>query len=148
VAHLSKPRRLERARDLNMPDPPTTFIGAPPAFLLPPPGGPVLRGVAASSGVITGRARVLRDVARDGAQVQAGEILVVKSADLGLSPLFLVAGGLVTQQGGRLTQGSVVARELGLPAVAGVPSATRALRTGDLLRIDGDKGTVERLSSP
>jgi phosphohistidine swiveling domain-containing protein len=148
VAHLSKPRRLERARDLNMPDPPTTFIGAPPAFLLPPPGAALLRGVAASSGVITGRARVLRDVARDGALVQAGEILVVKSADLGLSPLFLVAGGLVTQQGGRLTQGSVVARELGLPAVAGVPSATRALRTGDLLRIDGDKGTVERLPSP
>ncbi|MCS6901595.1 MAG: PEP-utilizing enzyme, partial [Polyangiaceae bacterium] len=96
----------------------------------------------------TGRVRVLRDLTLEGASVEAGEILVVKSADLGLSPLFLVAGGLVTQQGGRLTQGSVVARELGLPAVAGVPSATRALRTGDLVRIDGDKGTVERFSEP
>jgi pyruvate,water dikinase len=148
VAHLTKPRRAERARDLGLPDPPTTFLGAPPSFLLPPPGGGVLQGVAASSGVVTGRARVLRDLLQEGASVEAGEILVVKSADLGLSPLFLVAGGLVTQQGGRLTQGSVVARELGLPAVAGVPSATRALRTGDLVRIDGDKGTVERLSAP
>ncbi|MDW8250966.1 MAG: PEP-utilizing enzyme, partial [Myxococcales bacterium] len=148
VAHLTKPRQAERARDLSLPDPPTTFFGAPPSFLLPPPGGPVLQGIAASSGVVTGRVRVLRDLTLEGASVEAGEILVVKSADLGLSPLFLVAGGLVTQQGGRLTQGSVVARELGLPAVAGVPSATRALRTGDLVRIDGDKGTVERFSEP
>lgn len=143
VAHLVKPRQSERERDLSMADPPTTFVGAPPAYLLPPSGGAVLRGVAASGGVAVGRARVVRDLLRDGAALAAGEILVVKSADLGLSPLFLVAGGLLSQQGGRLTQGSVVARELGLPAVASVPSATRAIRTGDLLRIDGHEGTVE-----
>jgi len=139
VAHLVKPRQAERERDLKLPDPPTTFLGAPPAYLLPSASGPLLRGVA------TGRARVVHDLIRDGAQLRAGEILVVKSADLGLSPLFLVAGGLLSQQGGRLTQGSVVARELGLPAVASVPGATRNIRTGDLLRIDGDEGSVERL---
>jgi rifampicin phosphotransferase len=57
-----------------------------------------------------------------------------------------VASGLVSQQGGRLTQGSVLARELGLPAVVHVPGATRVIRTGDLLRIDGDEGVVERVS--
>lgn len=148
VDHLVKPRQIERIRDLGLADPPTTFIGAPLSFLLPTTSGSTLHGIAASSGIITGRARVLRDVVRDAPLVQAGEILVTKSADLGLSPLFLLAGGLVTQQGGRLTQGSVVARELGLPAVAGVPSATRVLRTGDLLRINGDLGTIERVSTP
>lgn len=145
VAHLVHPRQAERKCDLHLPDPPTTFQGAPPSFLLPPSGGPLLHGISASRGVAQGRVRVLRDIVRDAPAIEPGEILVVKSADLGLSPLFLVAGGLVTQQGGRLTQGSVVARELGLPAVAGVPSATRVLRTGDTIRIDGDLGTVLRI---
>jgi pyruvate,water dikinase len=145
VAHLVAARRFERARDLARPDPPTTFIGAPPAVLLPPAGESVLRGVSASGGVVTGRVRVLRDVQREAGQIEPGEILVVKSADLGLTPLFLIAGGLISQQGGRLTQGSVVARELGLPAVAHVSGATRVLRTGDRVRLDGDDGVVERL---
>lgn len=145
VAHLVLPRRRERERDLAQPDPPTTFVGAPPPVLLPPAGEGVWRGLAVSSGVAVGKARVVHDVIRDGASLQPGEILVVKSADLGLAPLFLVASGLISQQGGHLTQGSVVARELGVPAVASLPGATRTLRTGDLLRIDGDEGTVERL---
>ncbi len=147
VAHLVQPRRVERERDLALADPPTTFVGSPPSFLLPPPGGAVLRGVAASAGVVTGRARVIRDLTRDGAALEAGEILVVKSADLGLSPLFLVAAGVVSQQGGRLTQGAVIARELGLPAVAAASGATRTIRTGDRIRIDGDEGTVELLDA-
>jgi rifampicin phosphotransferase len=146
VEHIVRLRRAEQARDRAQPDPPTTFVGAPPPMVLPPPGELVLRGVAASGGVATGKARVVRDVNGEAGLIQPGEILVVKTADIGLSPLFLVASGLVSQQGGRLTQGSVLARELGLPAVVHVPGATRVIRTGDLLRIDGDEGVVERVS--
>lgn len=147
VEHLVGLRRAERRRDVAQPDPPTTFVGAPPPVVLPPPGDAVLRGVAVSSGAAVGRARVVHDLEREGWQLEPGEVLVVKTADIGFSPLFLVASALVTQQGGRLTQGSVLARELGLPAVVHVSGATRIIRTGDLLRVDGDEGVVERLAS-
>ena len=144
VAALVRARRAELARDQARPDPPATFVGSPPPVVLPPTGGDVMRGLAASPGVVEGRARVL--VREDGmGALQPGEILVVHTTDVGWTPLFLVAAGVVTELGGSLSHAAVVAREFGVPSVVNVVGATRAIRTGDVLRVDGDRGTVERV---
>jgi phosphohistidine swiveling domain-containing protein len=141
LAPLVRARRAELARDQARPDPPATFVGAPPPVVLPPSGGNVMRGLAASPGVVEGRARVLvREDEMDA--LQPGEILVVHTTDVGWTPLFLVAAGVVTELGGPLSHAAVVAREFGVPSVVNVVGATRAVRTGDLLRIDGDHGVV------
>jgi pyruvate,water dikinase len=138
-------RRAEHARDAARPDPPPTFIGRPPPVQLPPAPGTRLVGLPASAGVVEGRARVLEPGAVGLDAVAAGEILVSRTTDVGLSPLFLVAAAVVTELGGPLSHAAVVAREYGIPAVVNVPGATIAIRTGDRLRVDGDRGVVERL---
>jgi pyruvate,water dikinase len=144
VAALVRSRRAELARDQARPDPPATFVGAPPPVVLPPWGGDVLRGLPASAGVVEGRARVLyREDEMDA--LQPGEILVVHTTDVGWTPLFLVAAGVVTELGGPLSHAAIVAREFGVPTVVNVGGATRAIRTGDVLRVDGDRGVVERI---
>jgi phosphohistidine swiveling domain-containing protein len=141
---LVRSRRAELARDQARPDPPATFVGSPPPVVLPPLGGDVLRGLSASAGVVEGRARVLlREDEMDA--LLPGEILVVRTTDVGWTPLFLVAAGVVTELGGPLSHAAVVAREFGVPSVVNVPAATRAIRTGDVLRVDGDRGIVERV---
>jgi pyruvate,water dikinase len=141
---LVRSRRAELARDQARPDPPATFVGSPPPVVLPPWGGDVLRGLSASAGVVEGRARVLmREDEMDA--LLPGEILVVHTTDVGWTPLFLVAAGVVTELGGPLSHAAVVAREFGVPSVVNVPGATRAIRTGDVLRVDGDRGVVERV---
>ncbi|MEV4198883.1 PEP/pyruvate-binding domain-containing protein [Micromonospora globbae] len=99
-----------------------------------------LRGVGASAGVATGRARVVHDPAT--AHLEPGEILVAPTTDPGWTPLFLTAGGLVTETGAVMAHGPTVAREYGIPAVICVPDATRAIRTGDLVTVDAAAGTV------
>jgi len=141
---LVRARRAELARDQARPDPPTTFVGSPPPLVLPPWGGDVMRGLAASAGVVEGRARVLL-VEDEMGSLEPGEILVVHTTDVGWTPLFLVAAGVVTELGGPLSHAAVVAREFGVPSVVNVAAATHAIRTGDLLRVDGDRGVVERL---
>jgi phosphohistidine swiveling domain-containing protein len=141
LAPLVRSRRAELARDQARPDPPATFVGAPPPVVLPPLGGSVMRGLAASPGVVEGRARVLIHEDQMGA-LQPGEILVVHTTDVGWTPLFLVAAGVVTELGGPLSHAAVVAREFGVPSVVNVIGATRAIRTGDVLRVDGDHGVV------
>ena len=89
-------------------------------------GGGVLRGTPASGGVVTGMARVILDPGD--AHLEPGEILVAPSTDPGWTPLFLTAGGLVMEMGGPMSHGAIVAREYGIPAVVGVPDATRAHR--------------------
>jgi rifampicin phosphotransferase len=144
LAPLARSRRAELARDSARPDPPATFVGAPPPLVLPPSGGEVLRGLPASAGVVEGRARVLlREDEMDA--LQPGEILVVHTTDVGWTPLFLVAAGVVTELGGPLSHAAVVAREFGVPSVVNVAGATHAIRSGDVLRVDGDRGMVERL---
>jgi pyruvate,water dikinase len=103
-----------------------------------------LAGSAASAGVAEGLARVVLDPQT--ATLEKGEVLVAPGTDPGWTPLFLNAAGLVTEVGGLMTHGSVVAREYGIPAVVGVPGATRAIRTGQHVRIDGNIGYVELLS--
>ena len=144
LAPIVRSRRAELARDQARPDPPATFVGAPPPVVLPPSGGDVLRGLPASAGVVEARARVVLHE-DDMDTLQPGEILVVHTTDVGWTPLFLVAAGVVTELGGPLSHAAVVAREFGVPTVVNVTGATRAIRTGDLVRVDGDRGMIERL---
>jgi pyruvate,water dikinase len=102
-----------------------------------------LVGTGVSAGVVEGVARVVRDPTRE--TVESGEILVAPSSDPGWTPLFLNAAGMVTEVGGQISHGALVAREYGLPAVASVPEATRRIRTGQRIRVDGSRGTVELL---
>ncbi|WP_344447895.1 PEP-utilizing enzyme [Acrocarpospora macrocephala] len=99
-----------------------------------------LTGTPASSGQITGTARVILDPI--GAHLEPGEILVCPSTDPGWTPLFLTAAGLVMEMGGANSHGAVVAREYGIPAVVGVPHATESIKTGQQITIDGTSGTV------
>ena len=104
-----------------------------------------LVGLAVSTGVAEGRARVLHDIA-DG-DVEEGDILVTTFTDPSWSPLFVAIGGLVTEVGGVMTHGAVVAREYGLPAVVGVQQATQLIRDGQRIRVHGSAGYVELLDS-
>jgi phosphohistidine swiveling domain-containing protein len=99
-----------------------------------------LAGSPASTGTVTARARVVLDPV--GAHLEPGEILVAPSTDPGWTPLFLTAGGLVMEMGGSGSHGAVVAREYGIPAVVGVPEATRRIETGQLITVDGAAGLV------
>jgi rifampicin phosphotransferase len=99
-----------------------------------------LTGSPASTGTVTGRARVVLDPV--GAHLEPGEILVAPSTDPGWTPLFLTAGGLVMEMGGSNSHGAVVAREYGIPAVVGVPEATHKIETGQLITVDGAAGLV------
>lgn len=100
----------------------------------------LLSGTPASAGTVTARARVIMDP--QGAALEPGEILVAPSTDPGWTPLFLTAGGLVMEMGGPNSHGAVVAREYGIPAVVGVPDATSAISTGQVITLDGGAGTV------
>ena len=102
-----------------------------------------LIGLAVSAGTIEGRARVILDVAE--ADLEAGDILVTPYTDPSWSPLFVAIGGLVTEVGGLMTHGAVIAREYGLPAVVGVEQATRLIRDGQRIRVNGTDGYVEIL---
>ncbi len=77
-----------------------------------------------------------------GAQLVPGEILVCPGTDPAWTPLFMAAGGLITEVGGMMTHGSVVAREYGIPAVVGVHQATTRLKNGQRIRIDGTAGKI------
>jgi phosphohistidine swiveling domain-containing protein len=145
LAPLVRARRAEFARDQARPDPPATFVGAPPSVVLPPLGGDVFRGLPASGGVVEGRARVLLSADEMGA-LEPGEVLVVHTTDVGWTPLFLLAAGVVTELGGPLSHAAVVTREFGVPSVVNIEGVTRAIKTGDRVRVDGGTGVVERVS--
>jgi pyruvate,water dikinase len=102
-----------------------------------------LVGLAVSGGIIEGRARVIHDVAQ--AELDAGDILVTAYTDPSWTPLFVAVRGLVTEVGGLMTHGAVIAREYGLPAVVGVQDATRLIRDGQRIRVHGTDGYVEIL---
>ena len=102
-----------------------------------------LVGLPVSAGVVEGRARVVRDVAE--ADLEAGDVLVTAYTDPSFTPLFVAIKGLVTEVGGLMTHGAVIAREYGLPAVVGVEHATRLIRDGQRIRVHGTDGYVELL---
>jgi pyruvate,water dikinase len=103
-----------------------------------------LRGVSASAGRACGTAKVILDPVVD-KQLEPGDILVARSTDPGWTPLFMIAGGLVLERGGILSHGAIVAREFGIPAVVGVEGATKRIREGDAVSVDGDRGEVTTL---
>ncbi|MFC8228199.1 rifamycin-inactivating phosphotransferase [Streptomyces sp. NPDC057287] len=102
-----------------------------------------LTGLPVSAGTVEGRARVVLDMAE--ADLEAGDILVTTFTDPSWSPLFVGVAGLVTEVGGLMTHGAVIAREYGLAAVVGVEQATTLIRDGQRVRVHGTDGYVEIL---
>jgi len=105
-----------------------------------------LAGLPVSAGTVEGRARVVTDLA--GADLDKGDILVTAYTDPSWTPVFVTIKGLVTEVGGLMTHGAVIAREYGLPAVVGVEHATRLIRDGQRIRVHGTDGYVEILPGP
>ncbi|MEK1829508.1 PEP-utilizing enzyme [Priestia megaterium] len=100
-------------------------------------------GLPVSSGVIEGRARVILNM--ENANLSEGDILVTSFTDPSWTPLFVGIKGLVTEVGGLMTHGAVIAREYGLPAVVGVENATRLIKDGQRIRVHGTEGYIEIL---
>ncbi len=147
LAAQARRRRIEyeQARDQK---PPRELIGdqgADVATTEPAPEHATrFTGSGVSRGVVRGRARVVLDVPefRD---VQPGEILITNATDPGWTCLFSLAGGVVMEMGGMLSHGAILAREYGLPAVASVTGATKAIPNGAWIEVDGLKGEVRIL---
>ncbi len=110
-------------------------------------GRKVLRGLAASTGRATGIARVITDLSQAD-QMRQGEILVAPFTDPGWTPLFPLARAIVMDLGGLLSHGAIVAREYGVPAVVNAGDATKLIRTGDRITVDGFEGAVYLSSDP
>lgn len=129
---------------------PDVSVGRPSALVARPPreaaGGEIV-GRPASRGSVEGVVRVARSIV-DARDVQRGEILVAPVTDVGWTPYFTVIGALVTDIGSSVSHGAVVAREYGLPCVVNTLVATQVLKTGDRVRVDGDRGVVTRLDHP
>ncbi|ALA53491.1 phosphoenolpyruvate synthase [Shouchella clausii] len=104
-----------------------------------------IAGLAVSTGVIEGRASVILNI--ENADLEDGDILVTSFTDPGWTPLFVSIKGLVTEVGGLMTHGAVIAREYGLPAVVGVENATKLIKDGQRIRVNGTDGYVEILNS-
>ena len=103
-----------------------------------------MHGVAASAGVVEGVARVLQDVNEIG-ELREGEILVCPVTAPSWAPVFGKIKAAVSDIGGAMSHAAIVAREYGMPAVVGTGDATKRIRTGDTIRVDGDRGTVRVL---
>jgi len=103
--------------------------------------GKILKGVAASGGRVTGIARIIRDPSQ-AHRFQKGEILVAPFTEPGWAPLFLLSKALVMEVGGSICHGAIVAREYGIPAVVGVKGATKMIKDGDMITVDGDAGMI------
>ena len=140
-------RRKQAFRSYEALDPPRVFTSDGEVFtgtygrVDVPPGA--LVGLPVSAGTVEGRARVILDMAE--ADLEAGDILVTAYTDPSWTPVFVGITGLVTEVGGQMTHGAVIAREYGLPAVVGVEHATRLISDGQRIRVNGTDGFVEIL---
>ncbi|RZT77368.1 pyruvate,water dikinase [Micromonospora violae] len=137
-------RRAVHRRELRRAAVPVALLsdGTDVEAVLPaaPAGDGTLTGVGASAGRVTGPARVVHDPRT--AHIEPGDVLVAATTDPGWTPLFLTAAALVTETGAIMAHGPTVAREYGIPAVICVPDATRTIRTGQVVTVDGAAGTV------
>ncbi len=137
-------RKAERERWLGV-IPPRSIGGESPEPEAPseaPATIGALKGVGASRGRVTAVARVLAGVA-DGARLQPGEVLVCATTTPTWTPLFAIAGAIVTDGGGILSHPAIAAREYGIAAVVGTKTATSVIRDGVVVTVDGEAGTVE-----
>jgi pyruvate,water dikinase len=148
---LIRIRRVQRAECEQGHEPPDLLFGREPLESAKVAGsgevGSVMNGLGVSGGVVEGVARVVHGTdSLD--RFEPDEILVAPFTDAGWTPYFTLASAVIVENGGILTHTSVVARELGLPAIVNVRNATTLIRTGDRLRLDADKGVVEIISRP
>jgi pyruvate,water dikinase len=100
-----------------------------------------IKGVGASAGIYLGRARIIETI-EDAASLQPGEVLVCRATTRAWTPLFGVAGAVVTNAGGALSHTAIVAREFGIPAVLGTQNGTALIAGGALVTVDGTAGVV------
>jgi pyruvate,water dikinase len=107
------------------------------------PNAKRINGMPLSPGVYEGRIRVVFDPMNT--ELKEGEILVTESTNPAWTPLFATAGALIMEYGGPMSHGGIVAREYGIPAVVGIPSATLVLKDGQKIRVNGETGVVEIL---
>lgn len=137
--------RRENLVNLRSEEPPMSLIGG---YVPRRAAQPVaaedgqMQGLAASPGIVVGPARVITDLPKQATSFRKGEILVARFTDASWTPLFTLAGGVVTDIGSALSHSSIVAREFGIPAVVNTRVATQQIRTGDIVTIDGDGGIV------
>jgi pyruvate,water dikinase len=113
-----------------------------PQPVLPAEGEACLTGISGSSGVVEGHARIILDPVQAHTPLGSEDILIIPFADTSWTPLFCGVGGVVAETGGQLSHSSIVAREYGLPAVVNVKNATRLIREGQTIIVDGNRGRV------
>ncbi|MCA8921360.1 MAG: hypothetical protein KDD82_06095, partial [Planctomycetes bacterium] len=144
LAERVRSRRAERVRNLAQ-EPPRLVVevpGCPPRPIYAGGAERMLQGVGVSGGTVSGRARVLRSL-DEAKRVQPGDVVVARVVNAAWTPLFHLAGAVVTEVGGALSHAAIVAREFGIPAVFGVSGAT-SLTDGERVTVDGDLGLVTR----
>ncbi|QRY53870.1 PEP-utilizing enzyme [Mycolicibacterium septicum] len=146
VRYLVLRRRAERAR-LERERPPLDFVGTwtPMSETVPEIGcGEALSGIPASVGSVTGRVRVVTVESLH--QLSPGEILVADSIDVGWTPYFTYAAAVVLSTGATMSHAAIIAREFGIPCVVGSKTASRVLRTGHIVEVDGAAGRIVRVA--
>jgi len=138
-------KRRERREHYAVHEVPVRFTGVPELRpITPPEASSRLEGIAGSAGVAEGRARVVAGP-EDPNGLQDGEVLVAETTNPSYASFFLVASAVVVDIGGLLSHAAIVAREMGIPCVINTRHARQTIRTGDLVRVDGDRGVVEVL---
>ncbi len=143
-SELVKKRRAEFEQNAQRTPPPIVRDGVGVEMARAAQGEPVAgqwRGIAGSPGIATGVVRVVRGP-HEFEKLKRGEILVAPLTNPVWTPLFAIAGGIVTQVGGILSHGAIVAREYGIPAVMALPNATEIFQDGQRVTVDGNKGVV------
>ncbi|MEO6703310.1 MAG: PEP/pyruvate-binding domain-containing protein [Jatrophihabitantaceae bacterium] len=142
--------RLQHEYQNRLPEPPLSFIGEydPTAAPAKPASthSEAVSGVPASPGRVTGRARIIEDLAWQADEFQTGEILVTRYTDASWTPLFAIAGAVVTDIGSMLSHSSIVSREFKVPSVVNTKNATQRINTGDIITVDGNTGVVQIVS--
>lgn len=129
---------------------PSIFVGIPkPIERLerPTKGDFEIKGTPMSQGIVEGKVRVAATF-DEAALIQKGEILVTTATDTGWTPYFPLLAGVVTEIGGPLSHGAVVAREYGLPCVVGLEGITTMLNSGDYIQLDGNTGVIRKVAIP
>ena len=107
------------------------------------PGAKQLQGTGCYPGVVEAQARIILDPSDDLAL--SGKILVTLRTDPGWAPLFPLCRGILVERGSTLSHSAILARELGIPSIVGIPNLLQTVRDGELLRLDGSSGTIDRL---
>lgn len=141
-------RREKYEKDTNLSPIPYVIYGKPSSGEFLPSKLTVkqkIEGIGASPGQIEGKIKVLKTLEIE--DIEPGTILVVPYTDSGWSPLLSKVAGIIAEVGGQLSHGAIIAREYGIPAVMDVNHATDIFKNGQIVRIDGQKGSVEILKS-